>query len=308
MSWTPHELPHIVGRAVADYLHFADVWTTDPRLAAQPSSAEFARSSTVTADTWASAPLNWLDSDICALVRDTHASVPEWSPAACMPGPHGLIGLESSFISLPFEAHTDDKAIPAPLDAIAWAQTGQKVRISALSRFVGITEHLSPLRRTCPLHEVLSMTIPVDAITGAGKDLAVGRVEGILDEHVLIPAGHELLSIAGTIWLLLSQPTIIENAGEITTKVKRRDRRPGEPARQLVRISTRRLTATHRTGKRESKGRTAQTRWWVRGHWRQQAWGKGRKLRKPIYIHPHTAGAKDAPVETRPIVQVIRKD
>lgn len=39
-------------------------------------------------------------------------------------------------------------------------------------------------------------------------------------------------------------------------------------------------------------------RWIVSGHWRQQAWGEGRQLRKPVYIAPHVKGPEGLPLDT----------
>lgn len=39
-------------------------------------------------------------------------------------------------------------------------------------------------------------------------------------------------------------------------------------------------------------------RWIVSGHWRQQAYGEGRQLRKPVYIAPHVKGPEGLPLDT----------
>jgi hypothetical protein len=49
-------------------------------------------------------------------------------------------------------------------------------------------------------------------------------------------------------------------------------------------------------------------RWLVRGHWRQQAYGPGRTLRRPLYIQPFVKGPEDMPLEVSPeIVKVWRR-
>lgn len=57
-------------------------------------------------------------------------------------------------------------------------------------------------------------------------------------------------------------------------------------------------------------GRTATRRWWVRGHFRNQAYGPKRAFRRRIFIAPHTAGAATAPEpeqDTRQVIEVLRK-
>lgn len=58
-------------------------------------------------------------------------------------------------------------------------------------------------------------------------------------------------------------------------------------------------------------GRTATRRWWVRGHFRNQAYGPKLAYRRRIFIAPHTAGSATAPEpeqDTRPVVTVLRKE
>jgi len=43
-------------------------------------------------------------------------------------------------------------------------------------------------------------------------------------------------------------------------------------------------------------------RWMVRGHWRLQAYGPRRTLRKPLWIDPYVKGPEDKPLDVRPTV------
>lgn len=127
-----------------------------------------------------------------------------------------------------------------------------------------------------------------------------------------IPKGfgkeHELISVLGATWLLMGQPNIVENdTSSVNVMVRKKSQKKGtQRPKQKVRVSVRHLTTTARNNSRKGSGNKATTRWWVRGHWRQQACGPNRSLRKPIYIEPHTAGAADAPVDDRPSVQIIK--
>jgi len=56
----------------------------------------------------------------------------------------------------------------------------------------------------------------------------------------------------------------------------------------------------------EGGGQKVARRFLVRGHWRLQAHGKGRKDRKTIYIEPHFKGAEISEVINRPYL--VRKD
>ena len=50
-------------------------------------------------------------------------------------------------------------------------------------------------------------------------------------------------------------------------------------------------------------GHKAQTRWVVRGHWRQQ-WNSSEGDRHPLWIKAHEAGAEEGPLQTGDRVRV----
>lgn len=52
-------------------------------------------------------------------------------------------------------------------------------------------------------------------------------------------------------------------------------------------------------------GRKAETRWVVRGHWRQQ-WYSSQGVRRPLWIKAHEAGAEEGPLQTGDRVRVSR--
>lgn len=306
MAWTSFDLPHIVARSAADYSELAHLWATEPALQEQPGAAASVAALDDQVDTLLSMPLTWLEKDVCDLVEQTYPTVPEWSPQACLPGPIGGIFFERPFAQIAFESQSGDEVMQVPLEGIAWTVDGGSVRISALSQLLGFRDHLSPLREHIPLHEVVAVATQLDAVTGAGIDIPVQAGRGIINASQMTSTAPQLMTIAGTIWLLLSQP-IVADGSPVTAQVKRVHRQAGESARHPVNVSVKRLEGSARRGPGGGTGRKATSRWWVRGHWRQQPWGKGRKLRKPIYIEPHTAGAKDADVDVRPRVQVVKK-
>lgn len=306
MAWTPFDLPHIVAKAASDYAELANIWATTPAFQAQPGADDSVAALDEQVEMLLSMPLTWLDADVCDLVEQTFPTVPEWTPAACLPGPVGGVFFEHPFMDIPFESMSGDQVMPVPLEGISWLVEGDTVRISALSQLTGFRDHLSPLRQHIPLHEVVSIRVPLDAVTGAGTALEVQAGRGIINEDSVTSAAPRLMSVTGTMWLLLTQPIVVDGP-PVTAKVKRVRRREGDSARQAVNVSVKRLEGTSRRRSGDGEGRKATSRWWVRGHWRQQAWGKGRKLRKPVYIAPHTAGAKDADVDVRPRVQIVKK-
>jgi hypothetical protein len=304
MAWTPHDVAHLTAKASGEYQRVIQFWEDHPQ---RRESATGIDTTLEIIDTLTSAPLSWMDSEVTAIIADTHHDVPEWSPSACMPGTSGKIFFETRFMKIPMEKMTGVGHVQVGLDGFSWRVTGQRVRISAWSRAEGQRENFSPVRQYLGLHQIFSLTRDIDGITGAGRRDHYIPGAGVVDEDLVADAAQDLLSVVGATWLLMSQPRIVEESDPAQVAVRIRDRETGRRQKSLVRVSIRTLTQRSASGPGKHRRGQATSRWWVRGHWRQQPWGKNRALRKPIFIAPHTAGATDAEIDSRPQVQVWRK-
>ncbi|MFZ2274367.1 hypothetical protein [Corynebacterium variabile] len=342
MPWSPHDLPFLVANLVevADG-EASSVTAVCRRLGTDPADpddqfAVLGQRQRSVAESARAASLAWMDEDICELVRQTAPTVPSWTPVAVMPYPSGLIAFEKRVMTAA-EDHAEDAA-QVNVDAVLWQERDGVIYVTALSQRRGarrpdalnpLTESLARLVPDMPLPalpparigELFTLTIDPQVVQGGGDDPTITGKEddapGDLDVKTYHFAAQEALRILGATWLLMSQPRLVEEgpAAEATVKTTTTGSAgaPSRRVKQRVRVSVRRLTAEHRRQASErarSRG-AATSRWWVRGHWRQQAWGKDRKLRKPVYIEPHTAGARDventpAEVDPRPTVQVWR--
>lgn len=304
--WTPQDLPHLVAKTVRDHAELAARWRTDEKFITATANPEYSAQVIERAIIpLENAPLTWLDSGVCEMLADTYRDVPAFSPQACMPGDSGTIALESPFFKVAFTSHMHDQTVLADCDALHWRRIGDMVRVSALSRFEGKRHHLSPFRRACPLHEALAVMIDFDVIRETDAEVEY-RISGEVKSIDRAQAsGNEIVSAMASVWLLLSQPRVMQEDAPVVASVRRRRSAPGESKKRPVRVSVRTLETSPRSGARGG-GRKATSRWWVRGHWRQQAWGKNRALRKPVFIAPHTAGSSDGDLDNRPQVQVWR--
>lgn len=304
--WTPQDLPHLVAKTVRDHAELAARWRTDEKFITATANPEYSAQVIERAIMpLENAPLTWLDSGVCEMLADTYRDVPAFSPQACMPGDSGTIALESPFFKVAFTSHMHDQTVLADCDALHWRRIGDMVRVSALSRFEGKRHHLSPFRRACPLHEALAVMIDFDVIRETDAEVEY-RISGEVKSIDRAQAsGNEIVSAMASVWLLLSQPRVMQEDAPVVASVRRRRSAPGESKKRPVRVSVRTLETSPRSGARGG-GRKATSRWWVRGHWRQQAWGKNRALRKPVFIAPHTAGSSDGDLDNRPQVQVWR--
>lgn len=304
--WSPQDLPHLVAKTVRDHAELATRWRTDPGFIAATENPEHSAQVIERAIMpLENAPLTWLDDGVCEMLADTYRDVPAFSPSACMPGDSGTIALESPFFKVAFTSHMHDQTVLADCDALHWRRIGDQVRVSALSRFEGKRHHLSPFRRACPLHEALAVVIDFDVVRETDAEVEY-RINGDVKSVDRAQAsGNAIVSAMASVWLLLSQPRVMQEDSPVVASVRRRKATTGVAKKRPVRVSVRTLEVSPRSGARGG-GRKATSRWWVRGHWRQQAWGKNRALRKPVFIAPHTAGSSDGDIDDRPQVQVWR--
>ena len=271
MSWSPYELPFQRDK-------FVQVTRTMYENYAGEQDTEFG-------DDVLESPLTWLDSDISDLVAETYSTLPEWSLDAVLPGETGFIAFEKSPAIFDVTVPEMSRTVRMSCDGFWWTMAGNEVSVMLITRNQVATAFAPGLPFTL-----------ISAFSSSRGNPEYGG--GIkIDEE-------QAKSLVGATWLLMSQPRVVEESDPVVVKRKpRTDRLVSAP---IVSVSTRRLTARYRPASTPT-GRKAQKRWWVRGHWRQQAWGKNRELRKPVFIAPHTAGNEDAPVESRPQVQVWRK-
>lgn len=301
MNWTPHDFPFLVEKARGDYLIFAEELAATATRTGNREASEAQHACQVSAETLDAAPLTWLDQEMCELLADTATRVPEWTPAACVPGQEGLIAFERPVIFAPYE-QVGKGTTPVPVRMVAWQTEGNQLRLSAwCSRDAIPREIRSPFRDRLTMEELFGITLPMNEVVDGHQEM--NPRGNTSDARAYKQAANDLQSVTGALWLLLTQPRIVTEREPATVTVKKK--RNGQTLRTPVSVSIRTINSTPQAGSTPT-GRTATSRWWVRGHWRQQPWGKGRQLRKPIFIAPHLAGNQDAPIDPRPQVQVIR--
>lgn len=97
-------------------------------------------------------------------------------------------------------------------------------------------------------------------------------------------------------WALMRQPIVSEaRVRPIEPHLRKKRKKMKNGA--TVRVLSVRQREGHGEGEPgRPSGRQYTHRWIVRGHWRMQAHGEGRKLRKRIWIDMHVAGPEGAPL------------
>lgn len=299
MPWSPYDLPFILEKTRHEYTSLINIFHTAIDKHGDHASEDALKSVTGLEEsaTFLDSPdLFWADTDICDLLKNG-GEVPPWSPESCLPGASGFVGLEKPFFTAPYE-HTDAiEYSPVLISGIGWETVGDIVRVHAWCHRRHVPSAArSQLRGGLEMEEVFAISFPTTDVVSVDTTFTGFTAPGSVE------AGDRLRDTVGGFWLLMAQPRMVEDTPAV---VKVRKRRGGKSTKSPVRVSVRSLVRRPQ-GRSGDTGRKATSRWWVRGHWRQQAWGKGRKLRKPVFIQPHTAGAQGAKVDKRPKVQVWR--
>jgi hypothetical protein len=214
--------------------------------------------------------LIWVTKDMAELLQAAVESVPTDDPL----GADIIPFWENTLVAFAEQIEAgEDVTRPIPVRAITWHMTSNKSTGKDAVVFFTFDEKANT---GLGLWEI--GTPPVDAIMKAAMPMQIIR-----------------MTIA--LWLLMTQPGITDtNAAHVDRAAIRRAHRAGRDPR--VRI----VDLRHSHGSGTATGRTLSKRFMVRGHWRQQVYGKGRTLRRPTWIAPHIKGPDDAPLDTRPTV------
>ncbi|MEV0941779.1 hypothetical protein AB0I90_15555 [Micromonospora wenchangensis] len=139
----------------------------------------------------------------------------------------------------------------------------------------------------------------------------IGWLAPVHTEHLTRRAtldGHHPLGPLITTWLLIHQQltdTVAAKLPKGTTRAYQRQRRPAPDVR-IVRIAPHPTTAPEPSAPAGLRTRAKPDhRFWVSGHERQQAYGPGRSLRRPVDIQPFLKGDKDLPIKLSTTVRVL---
>lgn len=120
--------------------------------------------------------------------------------------------------------------------------------------------------------------------------------------------GNFILTLLATMFLI-NQPGVAQvDTGPIDRKLQRSYRRAGRQLPEVKLVDLRRHEhAAVETAEQAAERRKISVRFMVRGHWKRQAYGPARSLRRQIYIAPFMKGPDGAPLKVpTPVVKVLR--
>jgi hypothetical protein len=234
--------------------------------------------------------LFWVTRDMTRVAMDASTDIPPWVPATTIPARTGLLVWAEP---LPRLCWYGAKALPmVTADAVQWVRTEGFVDIDILTRTDQLVAegHLDKPGRRGPFVKVRGVVLRADE---------PARV----DQYV--PAAEPgLIAALGATWTLMQIPTVA--TPRQVTGAGGSGRQWQNEQRTVSIIDLRRLE--HRdTGTTDSAGRAYRHRWYVRGHWREQAHGPRQALRRSTWIPGYIKGPPGAPLLELERVNVWRR-
>lgn len=285
---------------------------------------DYATRFTTAASSISTAELYWATPDMSALAMAAGASLPEVCFAhAYRPSASGLLvwdgGIGQSLdVGSMFDTRgrTVDTAlgtvperlsVRVPFDAVSWGPREGGMLLVGWVRWDRIEAALPgrvPLPGGVampPLMPMQGWDLPADPVAHTATEIAE-----MIDEPALLTV---CLAMAAA-WALMQQPKLAERSRVDAPKDDaRRARRDGRPEPAVTLIDLRRLYRPQVPDEEGGEGsaRRYRYRWVVSGHWRNQAFGPARSLRRQTWIPSYVKGPDGAPLLETERVNVWRR-
>ncbi|MEU4558506.1 hypothetical protein AB0F72_08950 [Actinoplanes sp. NPDC023936] len=293
-SWSPSRLPKIRD-SVCRLLN-------DPESPLRSSLARSGKDGTTAelqrvADDLTAGQLYWVAPQMAALSVGAAETIPQvrWTVEE-RPSERGLIVFDGGVGTL------EEDGASYPVDALSWGPRDGGLIVwfwVARSRMEEAAAHNGMqivVEQVPPLVPYLAWTLPVSS-------------EWQLPSE--IPGDYRtVLTTLAAAWSLMQQPTIVEHIPvEADRKVRAAYARAGrgEPEATLVELRRQYRLSGQPPLDPDQPGRHYKHRWIVRGHWRQQAYGPERSLRRQTWIASHVKGPEGADLLETAKVNVWRR-
>lgn len=307
-DWSARNFPNLIDAALSEHR-----WNLGQVTAAdlpEPSQPDWLSEHVSTLDSliWLleNADKFWATKAMTVMAVAAADTVPTWTPSEALPADNGFMAFERPIGHISTAFRPDGKErFDVSIDAIGWAHD----RISEEEPRIGIAlySRLHKNRRDversaglslAPLTYIGKCLIAADKPMERGAALEFSVPENDAARQVDVTFGH-VTQVLGSTWLLMQSGQEVEQ-DTIVEPVRRRS--AGSSSTYAGDIPIRLVNWTKPLPSRRPDDaqpgqyqRRRDTRWWVAGHWRQQAYGPSRSLRRPVWIESHTAGPKDAP-------------
>ncbi|MCW7991462.1 hypothetical protein XF35_41265 [Streptomyces platensis subsp. clarensis] len=243
------------------------------------------------------ADLFWVQQDMAALAMHSgeQLAAARWATGD-RPAPAGLLFWQDGIGAI------DSHGVTIPVEACAWGphdggmllwllmSRNRLVAETADRPFTLVTEEIPP-----PI-PILGSVLPITA-----EPLSMAEVDPKLPQPIV--------AALAAAWLLMQQPMLIDRTREHADKpTSRAYSRDGLPSPDVTVVDLRRqYTAQDQDPTSDSLGRRYKHRWIVSGHWRNQAYGPERALRRQTWVPAHVKGPDGAPLLATEKVNVWRR-
>ena len=258
------------------------------------------------------ADMYWVTDPMARIALDASQDIPRVTTDD-MPSPNGLIVLEKPLPDIDlretgqvvgitiYDRRTSvrkpDFYGPVAVDAILWSAAGEDVFIFLFAKSARLPG--TSLKGAPPLEliSVLHVTIPK-----VFEEDAERRGNAI---------AHGVIAWLATAWHLMTIPT----TASVTPATVAKPKKPGvskntQEPRQVRDVKIVDLRPLHHHSEETAKAGDRNTpghRWVVRGHWRNQPYGKKRAKRRVQWVESYIKGPDGAPLVERAIVNVWRR-
>lgn len=291
MNLRPSQLPKLRRQTVR---HLADPESAMRAGIRDGSNVEGLRALTSSLEV---ADLFWVQQDMAALAMHSgeQLAAARWATAD-RPAPAGLLFWQDGIGSI------DAYGATIPVEACAWGpyeggmllwllmSRNRLIAETASRPFALVTEDIPPLI------PIVGAVIPVTS-----EPLPMAELDHDLPQPIV--------GALAAAWLLMQQPLLIDRTQERADKPTARAHiRDGLPAPAVTVVDLRRqYTPQDQDPVTDSPGRRYRHRWVVSGHWRNQAYGQDRALRRQTWVPAHVKGPDGAPLLKSEKVNVWRR-
>lgn len=223
----------------------------------------------------------WVSADMTTLALDAATDVPGFTPLTDLPALHGVIVLEKPLPALKtwiFGTDRKPHEIGLCVDVLSWTVLEGMVYIESFARGTGI-----------PDRQQENAFEPVHYFRGrADKFFAA-------DSPTVDTESNLLMQFLAAASHLMANPAAAERSKATPkTPAARKAAKKGQDSSVTV-VDLR--APRHVPGEESSGGRVYTHRWIVRGHWRNQPYGKDSAQRRITWVPSHTKGPAGAPLK-----------
>lgn len=224
----------------------------------------------------------WVSTDMVALALDAASDVPGFTPETDLPAPHGVMVLEKPLPALKTWIVTTDgrqEEMDLAVDVLSW---------TILEGMVFIESYCQGSQVPNRLYEAAFE--PVRYFRGEASRFFAVEDEGV-DTN-----SHRMMQFLAAASLLMANPSVAaRSTAAPKTPAARKAAKKGQTS--TVTVVDLRAPQHVDTGERSESGRVYTHRWIVRGHWRNQAYGKSHAQRRITWVPSYTKGPAGMPLK-----------